>query len=120
MSRISSLTETTGFRSPQNTGTGAAGGDVAAFWDEPADASAATIRTAAQQARACRKWLLFIPPPGHLDAARLLPRPARKMRVVLLVFDAVVLEEVRVRQQLFDDVERDGPGERLRIGDRDG
>src|SRR5882672_9253909 len=43
MSRISSLTETTGVRSPQRCGAGVVTG--AAFDEEHADANAATVRT---------------------------------------------------------------------------
>ena len=39
MSRISSLTETTGFMSPHSTGAGGAGGAAAGFEDEQADSS---------------------------------------------------------------------------------
>jgi hypothetical protein len=40
--------------------------------------------------------------------------------VVFFVLAAVVLEQIGVREQLFDDAEGDRPGEGLGIGDGDG
>src|SRR5262249_55933821 len=61
---------------------------------------------------------------GHRAAIfygiRLSPPSARKVRVVLFVFEAVMLEEIRVWEKLFDDAERDGLGEGQGIGNDDG
>ena len=42
-----------------------------------------------------------------------------KVRVVFFVFEAVVLEQIGVGQELLDDAERDRTGEGLRIRDGD-
>src|SRR5690242_8124178 len=49
--------------------------------------------------------------------AAVLPRSSRKVPIVSFIFETVVLEDVGVRQQLFDDAERNRAGESLRIGD---
>src|SRR5256885_1457878 len=48
----------------------------------------------------------------------LLSRSAGKVRIVAFVLQTVMLEEIGVWQQFFDDTERDGPRENLRIGER--
>src|SRR5437763_10687720 len=54
------------------------------------------------------------------ESRRLFRRSARKVCVVPFVFEAVVLEQIRVRQELFDDAEGDWPGEGLGIRNGDG
>src|SRR5438477_6920032 len=53
-------------------------------------------------------------------AANLSRRRAPNVCVVFFVFEAVVLEQIGIREQLFDDAEGDRLGEGLGIGDCDG